>query len=266
MRMNMTEFVSAMAIVIGALCGASCGSDDGGSTRTQGDVQVLASELIFTVVHDGHAGLTDEHHDFIAELVDAHDRLSDEHQALVADFHDDELAARGMTTAHFLHELYYNPLGPEVTEIMSDPKYLEIEDALHAEIGVDFDAAAAMNAALQSAVPNVAGQTAALVSCTFITVLIVAIVATVAVAGITAGTIITLAVINSNGANDFCDKCYDRAPQECPHDDSPSLVCDTQGAAETQSEGEVDETKDTYKMHDSNNTGWVCTFQCDDVM
>ena len=264
MRLNATEFVSAMAIVMGAVCGASCGSDSGGSTRTQGDVQALANDVIFTVIHDGHDGLSDEHHDFIEEIVDAHDRLSDEHQQLVADFHDDELAARGMTTAHFLHELYYNPLSPEITEVMSDPKYLEIEDALHGHIGVDFDADAAM-AGLQSAVPNVSGQAAALVSCTFVTVLIVAIVATVVISGIAAGTIITLSVINSNGANDFCDKCYDRAPQECPHDDSPTIVCDTQGAADTQSEGEIDETKETYKTHDSNNTGWICTFQCEDA-
>lgn len=262
MRLNATEFISAMAIVIGALCGASCDSDGGGTTRTQGDVQALANDVIFAVVHDGHEALTDEHDEFIAELVDAHDRLSDDHQQLVADFHDDELVAKGMTTAHFLHELYYNPLSPEITEIMSDPKYLEIEDALHGHIGVDFDADAAM-AGLQSAVPNVSGQVAGLVSCTFVTVLIVAVVATVVIAGVAAGTVITLALIDSNGARDFCDQCYENAAQQCPANDSPAITCDTQGASEAQSEGEIDETSDTYKTHDSNNTGWICTFQCD---
>ena len=253
--------VSVLVIAICALSYASCGDGNDATQRTQGDIQALSNHLIFTLVHEGHDGLTDEHDDFLDELSAAHDRLSDEHQALIQNFHDEELKARGLTTAHFLHELYYNPLDPEIAEIVNDPKYLEVEEALHDELGVPFDLAVATRASLQSSVPNVAGQVAPLISCTIVTVIIVGIVAGVVAGGIAAGTIITLAVINSSGARDFCTRCDTQAQNNCSMGTS-SYRCDTKGAAETESSGETEKEKTSYKTHDSSNTGWVCTFQC----
>jgi len=190
-----------------------------------------------------------------------HRRRTTAQAPVIASFHDDELVPRGFTSAHFLHELYYNPLSSEIAEIVNDPKYLEVERAIHEELGVPFNEALATRASLVSDVPNVEGQAAALFSCTIATVIIIGIVAGVVAGGIVAGTVITLAVIDSTGAANFCVQCNTTAQNNCSTGTS-YYNCDTKGAAAAQTSGEIEKEKDTNKTHAANNTQWVCSFQC----